>query len=431
MAYASAMGGYGAGASLINPDTSHVGIIDVPDAELLFRGEFHRAGPDLVLIGQDGHRFVIPSYFSSEHPAALAAPNGARLSADVVAMLAGSVAPDHYAQAQGQTVLPDVIGRVEKVIGDCTVVRNGVAVAVHVGDPVYKSDVIQTGASAQLGVAFPDGTALNLVANTRMGLNEYSYDANSTSNSALFSVIQGTFGFVAGKVAHTGDMKISTPVATMGIRGTTGMGHQMSPQEIADIKLTLSSDLGDVSWSFVVADDFGVNRHGIYDVYGLNGDLLGSVGDTNLLYAVDALGHFVSELLKDSDRQFNDALFHGFSDWLSLAGVIPRSINGSHGSSDTPLDLDLDRLFYQQPINFNGQPFDLILPVYTPGGGRRLSSPARRTARRTTRLAIRRRLIRRRRRPLCPHQAGSSGTRMGLPAGVNRWRIGVPARHPR
>ena len=59
MAYASATGGYGAGASLINPDTSHVGIIDVPDAELLFRGAFHRTGPDLVLTGQDGRHYEV------------------------------------------------------------------------------------------------------------------------------------------------------------------------------------------------------------------------------------------------------------------------------------------------------------------------------------------------------------------------------------
>ncbi len=45
-----------------------------------------------------------------------------------------------------------------------------------------KSDVIQTGANSSCGIAFPDGTALNLVANTRMAINEYSFDANGTSN---------------------------------------------------------------------------------------------------------------------------------------------------------------------------------------------------------------------------------------------------------
>ena len=44
-----------------------------------------------------------------------------------------------------------------------------------------------------------DGTALNLVANTRMALNDYAYDANSNGNSALFTLAEGTFAFVAAR----------------------------------------------------------------------------------------------------------------------------------------------------------------------------------------------------------------------------------------
>ena len=65
-------------------------------------------------------------------------------------------------------------------------------------------------ANSSAGIGFPDGTALNLVSNTRMALNDYVYDPNGTSNDALFNLVQGGFAFVAGKVAHTGDMKIGT-----------------------------------------------------------------------------------------------------------------------------------------------------------------------------------------------------------------------------
>ncbi len=56
--------------------------------------------------------------------------------------------------------------------------------------------------------------------NARIVLDEFVYNPNSTSNSALISLTKGTFTFIAGKVAKTGDMKVDTPVATMGIRGT-------------------------------------------------------------------------------------------------------------------------------------------------------------------------------------------------------------------
>src|SRR6202044_4201271 len=42
-------------------------------------------------------------------------------------------------------------------------------------------------------------------------------------NSALFDVTKGTVAFVASAVARTGNMKITTPTATLGIRGTTGL----------------------------------------------------------------------------------------------------------------------------------------------------------------------------------------------------------------
>jgi hypothetical protein len=54
-----------------------------------------------------------------------------------------------------------------------------------------------------------------------MDMTEFVYDPNSQSNSTLLTLTKGTFTFVAGKIAKSGDMKVDTPVATMGIRGTT------------------------------------------------------------------------------------------------------------------------------------------------------------------------------------------------------------------
>ena len=92
---------------------------------------------------------------------------------------------------------------------------------VKVGDLVYLGDVVQTGADGRVGITFTDGTAFNLSSNAHMAMTEFVYDPNGKSNSTLLSLTKGTFTFVAGKIAKTGDMKIDTPVATMGIRGTT------------------------------------------------------------------------------------------------------------------------------------------------------------------------------------------------------------------
>src|ERR1700735_3376002 len=257
----SAGEGYGAGSSVLESDSAH-GTVLVPDTELLFTAQFYRHGPDLLLVGHDGRHVLIPGYFASEHHPALVAPNGARLTPDTVDLLAGSPTPGHYAQA-APTAAPDPIGKVEKAVGDVTAVRNGASVTLHVGDAVFKSDVIQTGASSSCGISFPDGTALNLVANTRMAMNDYTFDANATSgNGALFTLVEGTFAFVAGKVAHTGDMKISTPVATMGIRGTTGV-----VEEQPAAPATITAQAGGHTYTFAVLPDIGTGITGMWDVY--------------------------------------------------------------------------------------------------------------------------------------------------------------------
>ena len=91
----------------------------------------------------------------------------------------------------------------------------------RVGDFVYRGDVIQTAADGKVSITFTDGTAFNVSSNARMELTEFVYNPNSASNSSFFSLVKGAFTFIAGAVAKTGDMKVDTPVATMGIRGTT------------------------------------------------------------------------------------------------------------------------------------------------------------------------------------------------------------------
>ena len=59
-----------------------------------------------------------------------------------------------------------------------------------------------------------------LASNAKMVLNEMIYDPNGSDNKSLLSLVAGTISFVAGATAKKGDMKVDTPVATMGIRGT-------------------------------------------------------------------------------------------------------------------------------------------------------------------------------------------------------------------
>nr|WP_311538722.1 VCBS domain-containing protein [uncultured Bradyrhizobium sp.] len=192
------------------------GAITVDDGQLLFTGDFKRTGLDLV-IAKDDRELVLRDYFKGEHRAALASPEGAHLTGDLVNALTGYT---QYAQAGGAAEPAKVIGHVTKLTGSATAIRNGVAIILNQGDNVNKGDVVQSGSDSTLGITFIDGTVFGLGPNAKMVLNEMIYDPNGSSNSSLMSLVSGTISFVAGATAKHGDMKVDTPVATMGIRGT-------------------------------------------------------------------------------------------------------------------------------------------------------------------------------------------------------------------
>jgi hypothetical protein len=142
------------------------------------------------------------------------------------------------ARAQNDLARPAVretssnpIGKVVKASGSVTIEHAGAVVVqanvsaqagqTKVGDLVYLQDVVQTGADGRVGINFTDGTSFSLSSNARMVLSDFVYEPNGKTNSTLFNLAKGTFTFIAGNIAKTGDMKIDTPVATMGIRGTT------------------------------------------------------------------------------------------------------------------------------------------------------------------------------------------------------------------
>src|SRR6267142_454770 len=204
----------------------HANTVTIPNAHLLFSGDYERSGLDLIVSDQD-HRVVIHDYFRGEQRPTLVLPEGAPLDPKVIEALTGHNA---YAQAAGTAPAAKVVGHVVKTTGSASVVRNGVTIDVNNGDTVYQNDVVQTGSGSTLGLVLIDGATFNLTANARMMLNDLTYDGTSTSlltlvaasasNTSLFTLVQGAASFVAGQVAKTGDMKVATPVAVIGIRGT-------------------------------------------------------------------------------------------------------------------------------------------------------------------------------------------------------------------
>jgi hypothetical protein len=127
------------------------------------------------------------------------------------------------APSPAQAAADEPIGNVATLTGSATVVRNKNSIPLKLQDDIFLNDVLQTSANSTLGVTFSDATTFNLTANAKITVDNFVYEDGGKQNAALFDIAKGTVAFVAAAVAKTGDMKISTPTATLGIRGTTGL----------------------------------------------------------------------------------------------------------------------------------------------------------------------------------------------------------------
>ena len=160
---------------------------------------------------------------SLQQPAQLPAPADAAPQADPQQQQGVPQGTPGAAAAAGQLAPNDPVGSVASVTGTARVARGGATVVLKAGDVIFKNDVLATAANSTLDITFEDETTFNLSANSRIAVNDFVYAENGSNNSALFDVARGTVAFVANHVAKTGDMKIATPTATLGIRGTSGL----------------------------------------------------------------------------------------------------------------------------------------------------------------------------------------------------------------
>ncbi len=249
----------------------------VPDPALLFRAEFHRDGPDLLLLNEDGADVRVLGYFGQGAPAGLTTPEGAMLAPHVVERLTGPEAPGQYAQAGG-AIAGNPIGQVETLEGVARVQRaDGTVETLRVGMKVFQNDVVITEDGGTCSLTFADGTIFTLASGSRMLLDELIYDPNATEgNSGAFNLIEGSFVFIAGQVAKTGGMEVTTPAATMGIRGTTVLVDIQTVNGVTTVEVSLNVD-----------PDGGI---GTIELRDLNGNLIATIEDTDSAWIIEPPG---------------------------------------------------------------------------------------------------------------------------------------------
>ncbi len=113
----------------------------------------------------------------------------------------------------------DHVGKIEKAKNEVTArpSANDPARSLTVGNPVFRNEMVATGAQARAELRLADETSLVMGENAQVRLDDFVYEKDG---SATIDLITGALRFVSGARGHPGKLMIKTPVATIGVRGT-------------------------------------------------------------------------------------------------------------------------------------------------------------------------------------------------------------------
>lgn len=113
-------------------------------------------------------------------------------------------------------------GRIKTAAGAVTIERAGKSMPATVGMPVQEKDRVLTGADGSVGVSFTDGTLLSAGPNSRLDISRYAFDPESGKGALEADLKRGTLAAVSGRMVKKNpeSLKIRTPSAIMGVRGT-------------------------------------------------------------------------------------------------------------------------------------------------------------------------------------------------------------------
>jgi FecR protein len=85
--------------------------------------------------------------------------------------------------------------------------------------PVYSGDRIDTGSVGTAQIKFRDNTKLVVGPNSSMVIDAFVFNDNNTARQVSINALKGAFRFITGD-SRKDAYKITTPTATIGVRGT-------------------------------------------------------------------------------------------------------------------------------------------------------------------------------------------------------------------
>lgn len=123
-------------------------------------------------------------------------------------------------------ILPDLSAQAADRAGQATVVQDqayqnvdALPASLYEGAVVYRQAEITTKRFGHAELYLDDGSTLSVGPNAGIVIDDYVYNPDTESGQAALSLVTGAVRMLSGKIG-SGNVRIRTPVATVGIRGT-------------------------------------------------------------------------------------------------------------------------------------------------------------------------------------------------------------------
>jgi hypothetical protein len=133
--------------------------------------------------------------------------------------------------AHGPAGAQEAIGTVSRIQGEVSGTRGGATGALGPNAPVFPNEIVSTSEAARLELTFADNTRLTLGEKAKLTLDRYVFNPAAGSGILKFAVA-GAFRFLSGQLSKlaSADASLTTPFATVGIRGTEFWGGPIDDQ---------------------------------------------------------------------------------------------------------------------------------------------------------------------------------------------------------
>ncbi|MGZ5049236.1 MAG: FecR family protein [Usitatibacter sp.] len=114
------------------------------------------------------------------------------------------------------------VGQIKVSRGNVQIQRGAEKLTGSVGSGVQASDVVVTGADGYAGITFTDNSLVSVGPGSVFAIDKYAFDTTTHQGEFEGNLRQGRLAAISGKMVKQSpeSMKIRTPSAIMGVRGT-------------------------------------------------------------------------------------------------------------------------------------------------------------------------------------------------------------------